>query len=1708
MVKLREPFSQKVQLHIKEDLLRQLWDKYVPATESAYGQIKLIYLKNGQEEPGGQPQQVQLLLQLLIKNKRMQLTLSQRSQVMGAAPRQLVRSLQRVERYYSTQLKSADRTMYQTVKQYFSLLEQAQEGCRRYQDWQGQYQAIERQKDEYRLLTLFTEKLRERFTDTFMPQTLRAAEREFVQNLTETQYQTLAEELIWQEKPWLTAHLKECSKDQCKEIVKRLEKDSSMKHILSSIQKQSAKKKLIAAAYKLGKEEFSLFYWQVTALPDVPVQGVPWKKSRVEMLDGFDALRIEDLQKIWTQIHEVRFGQESEVMRKLYQRIQGELERDSLQSQIAAVLDEIGLKENDLERIAGIANLDLVIKQLLQDTGGADRVDFPAKDTEGQEQPALQSGADRVLAYLVHEQEIRREQIRQQDAQVVEIYRSAYDSGRISGRLYQGWQSGDLIGKESEQNGSDELEKTPLQAKDRAFAEKLLAVGDREFAHRLLWTEDREFAEQLLMVGDRTFAEKLLQIGDQKFAGQLLRMEDHEFAERLLQVEDREFARQLLQMENREFAEQLLQMGDREFAGRLLQMENHEFAEKLMQDSVGELPDVSYRSLWEWGTTLLYQPAAQQEREDADLLSAPREETFSADGTAQEGDLQTQMIRRQIEMAKDRNRLQGLIRQINHQTEMELSYTDAQLGLPQVRDLLRYIQQLDERQYGVLVRVLAQIAVVQKRAYEEVQTAADWTQTEQQIQDNQRESVRSSIKPLRQEDNLFEDNLFIEKLLAVGNREFAEKLLLLENRTFAEELLAVEDQVFAKKLLAIEDQEFAEKLLRVENQAFVEELLAIEDREFAEKLLHVENQAFAEKLLATENREFAEKLLRVENQVFAEKLLEQEDREFAEKLLRLENGEFVERLLQTQDKAFTEKLMQLFQTENQVFAEKLLRVESRTFAEKLLQMEDRHFARKLLQLEDGEFAEELLQIENREPMRKLPDMSYRSLWAWGDVLLNHPGRQEAGSTDDSHEGVRQEEQTQNGTNQRDQNQFQRLIRQISQQADLQLVYTDAQLGQPQVQELLHYIQRLDETQYDVLVRELAQITKIQKQSYGERETAEWQTQSRQLKDKEFVGELLQLENREFVERLLQLEDRELVGELLQLEDRELVEKLSQLEGGAFIEQLLQLEGGTFTGELLQLEDRKLAGKLPAVSYRSLWAWGEALLDHPGRQETFERSGMQQETGSIDDSPGSVQQEEQTQRDKNQLQRLIGQISQQTDLRLVYTDAQLRQPQVQELLHYIQQLDETQYDVLIRELAQITKIQKQSYEEPGTAEWQTQSRRLKDKEFAGKLPDMSYRSLWAWGEALLNHPGRQETFERSGMQQETGSIDDSYGSAQQEEQAQRDKNQLQRLIRQISQQTDLQLVYTDTQLRQPQVQELLRYIQQLDEKQYSVLTKELAQITKIQKLSYEEPAVAGTHLIKERHLEQRTISYQILAGVIQNYERQRQLELRRNIRELESKIYPQIHSLPMYEAARPVFHQSMQQGKADTAYSQAMQGEADSFYRQTMQRGADPIYNILMQQGEADSAYSLALHEAAEPTYSMLMYGTVEPDFGLAMYEGTRPEHSLSPDLATVREYAQTAAYREPPRENRYDSPELEYSVQDVSTSEDDQQQRVLRMQQEAVQMKSAQQQLDQKLKEVESQLKRVEDSAKAKEDVRTFAEQVKRQLYEELHVEKLRRGLI
>ena len=135
----------------------------------------------------------------------------------------------------------------------------------------------------------------------------------------------------------------------------------------------------------------------------------------------------------------------------------------------------------------------------------------------------------------------------------------------------------------------------------------------------------------------------------------------------------------------------------------------------------------------------------------------------------------------------------------------------------------------------------------------------------------------------------------------------------------------------------------------------------------------------------------------------------------------------------------------------------------------------------------------------------------------------------------------------------------------------------------------------------------------------------------------------------------------------------------------------------------------------------------------------------------------------------------------------------------------------------------------------------------------------------------------------------------------------------------------------------------------------------------------------------------------------------------------------------------------------------------------------------------------------------ILYQQPEGEPVRAQTSGQRFPHRQSSGQSLVRLPGQVA---NPSPSPGYPVQELAYSMPDTDTSREEQRRAELRLREENVQIKSVQEQLGRKLTEVEKQLKAVEGRAKAKEDVRAFADQVKRQLYEELHVEKLRRGLI
>lgn len=187
MVRIREAYKQKIHLHINQGMLKRLWDKYVPADAPEYGNIDLFYLGSSAKGAERQSGQANILFSLVLKNRMMQMGLEEAPVKTAFVQAQMWNSLQRMERFYLTQLKCCDFVMYRNVNRFVELLDQAQAGGRNYKEWKIVSRAVEKQRDRYRLFSLFAADLKGFFIE-HSRQALRTAEKNVLETLTKKEY--------------------------------------------------------------------------------------------------------------------------------------------------------------------------------------------------------------------------------------------------------------------------------------------------------------------------------------------------------------------------------------------------------------------------------------------------------------------------------------------------------------------------------------------------------------------------------------------------------------------------------------------------------------------------------------------------------------------------------------------------------------------------------------------------------------------------------------------------------------------------------------------------------------------------------------------------------------------------------------------------------------------------------------------------------------------------------------------------------------------------------------------------------------------------------------------------------------------------------------------------------------------------------------------------------------------------------------------------------------------------------------------------------------------------------------------------------------------------------------------------------------------------------------------------------------------------------
>ena len=1553
MIKLREPFSQKIHLHIRQNMLQRLWDQYVPTSSAEYERIQLVYLKDALGQMGEQPQQVQLLLQLILKNKMMQLNLVQYPTLVKVGQKQMERRLRQIERYYTAQLKSCDFAMFRTVRQYFTLLDQAEESSRRYQSWLKDYQEIEKQREEYRLLSLFSVKLREFLTEHSVD-TLRTMEREFVDLLSKTEYRALAEELIWQEKPELIAYLRECNQTQCEKIFKTLKTNVRTKEVLSMVEELPVKEKLIAAVEQLEQKEFCLFYHQVTEAEDVSPQMVIWKESKNHMLRVVDELEPEALQQMWKQIEEVAHPLEQRIL-----RIQGKdvWEQNTAQMQETDVL------------IQNMLQVQEKVTQFVEQS----TLRIQEKDVMGQN--TLQT-LERELVYSLSETEYQ-----------------TFAEALI-------WQEKPRL-------------ITYLRECSTALCEEIINVLEK----------DTHMRELLTLVLEQPAKERLITAVE--------RMEQKAFCLFYHQVEKVEDVNPQMVIWKESKTEMLHRMDSLEtetLQHLWSQMEN---AAHLLERDILRVQLKHFLSETEYQTfteELIWQ-------EKSELIAYLRERTIA----------QCEEIVNALEK--------------NVSMSEVLALASEQ---PVKEKLIALAERLEQKEFSLFYHQVMKIEdvnpqmVIWKESKTEMLHAIDRLETQR---------LQQMWNQIEKTNNVLE-----EDTLRMQEKELVYSLLETEYQTFAEELIWKEKPEFVAYLKECSKTRCKEIVRELEKDTQMSEILA-----------SVQKQSVRKKLVGA-----ARKLKQQEFGRFYWQVVELKDVNPPVIIWKKNRAE----MLRSLEEMNTEHLQEVWA---QMEAVPPVKGMKHILSEKMVYLQNQYQQREI-----QSFQEQITTILKENDLEKITDVVDVEQLIQDFSTAEYTEKEPAESTKEPELLV----QTSSQLTVRDE--VYRVIQRLEQEREIRRERIDRQEAQAVAIYQDAYYQVL-ETE-DLLLQQQENVERLVEQTFLERhqekftreeiqDIREW---SRALFEVCFVEQETSLSSEQTT--LIQSDNPKENPydnqDDSQNEKSELVYMFEQInhymeeQHGTGKRLILNWQENLSKDERIQevlVSVRKLEEKQrqKLIQYLAemFVIWQEVSLSERVRSN---REANTTRLLSRTESAELPMQELSMQELPLQEELMQEPLIQRSFLQESLMEESLIQGNLYEFAERVLRTGDRE---IARKLLQIEnrefaeKLLQIEDREIVRRLLQVGNRELVEKLLQDNdipMPDVSYRNLWEWGEILLFHPEYEQEQEDADIisvsQQALFSSDD----AQQEDiQTQvirhqiamaKDRNHLQRLIRQINHQADIQLVYADAQLKLPQVQTLLQYIRQLDEKQYGVLVKELAQITKIQKIPYDKPeTTAETYTEVPAEEEKnfpkprrtlRTLSYPVLVQRIQEYEKQHHSELYREIEKTGQKIFPKMHvkTVTSYE-------------ENETEYGLTL------FERIGTEYGQDSYEEIGMEYGQVQQ-------EASSKAYETELFET----FGI--------------------EYAQAAAYGKTRQENRYQSQKLEYSAQKVFSSEEDQQRKELRMQQETAQIKSVQEQLDQKLKEVEHQLKKVEDSTKVKQDVSVFAEQVKWQLYEELHVEKLRRGLV
>ncbi len=1782
MLKLRKPFSRKVKLHIRQDLLQKLWDQYVPESSAEYGRIELIYTDAKDVQAEAQPRQVQLLVHLVLRNRILKAGLSNLRTVPAAGRRQMENSVRRAEKCFLTQLRCYDVRLFRTVSRYVTLLEQAEKDGRRYQGWQRENWSIEKQWAEYRLFSVFSSEVKNFLTEHSLG-TARKMERELIRVLPENEYGLLAERIpgLAEPKDFMLQYVDVMEAEEIRQLWKQL-------------------------------EEFS--------------------QEPQEQMNA-NGLR----EKMW-ELH-VRYGQE--VARGFRERVSSILSGESYQmvskpyrEMMDMVRNAEPYQEADDRAVVGsyerTADMAVVPKSDQEALGVGNRLE---KDPVSE----LYQTMERVQWKL----EEQKERIWQREERAFETYRELYENA-LAGQNLTGRQeeAGRLAGGTSEAGQLAEGVSEKGRLTEGVLEAGQLAEGASEKGQLTEGTSEaarlenvRRFVEGLfqsqhqgeMREGElrdicewgRVFAELFAKSFSEKLDSGKAVKEIAGYADRY----DEEWVyltqeiSRYIEGQDRE-TKDILKSGlmKEQGLGNLLE-KIHVLDEGRRTEFVRSLSDmiriwiqVSPSKSEKPGTG---KPVRQVVQE---VFQSERQREMSGEELQELCEWGSVIAGILTEPHPEEQKPEYLMEEIIHNIEGQsvepfLRRWKENVSQEGLGNLLEKLRILDEEKRTEFVRRLSDIL----RIWVQVSTSEQFVKLEPEKEGKTFEpSAKSREESVWQ---AVEADFRNSREKEMSREEFRE--LCEWGRILVESVSEP-----WKEVQEPEGEGTGEGIGQTNEDV---RQMRFHDGIWEEAGYHAEMVYLVGEL----NRYLGDGgqgafSTAWQEQVIENGLKDQGLRNLLERLHVLDKERRTEFVRSLSDSIHIWNQVSLPEPSAQA-------AETRDAKEWLpsggTRLADVCF-RKL-----WEWGEALQNISDHH------EVSAAFLEKSGQTEKNMTFSEE----DSLRELIRQihhkmaEGQEAPGAVTEEQTE--------ADDHSFQLLYMDGQLESPPIQSLLRYVRKLDEEQYEIFIRELSQITQIQwKLSLGQGMEEEAERELRQILiqrnrrllkpgherrmsgfDEAETADIPYLRMWEWGEALL------FYPEYAQDEKAKPMESAGEKAQTAAAPEEPKAKESVPTMD----DSAHAAASAPEECGRKQTEWIRRQIE-----EGKDRNNLQQLIGQINHRLFFTQKKEEGETKPDETLQLIyadSQLSVPSIRSLLHYIRNLDEGGYGELVKKLAQVTKVQ-----SMLSSGTGYEEQTAREVKQMVLQrkTDIRISAEADYNSSLPGSRtlFSKVWEWGKALLYYSEQGQGWkELDAMPQAQKRALPAEGIGQDDQdefvytEFITDRSNLQQMIRQMNHLAVQQSVetqqasgleqkpkaepdrekdqkseagnsrrsrwlannmrpYTSGQLETPAVQDLLYYIRRLDEEQYGILIEELTKVTSIQqRMAIERKEVkAGLEPAELRHrgvpvMERLPEITKNQPGIMQSMENQPDLERLAGIPGagnppdmpgIENRADMENLSGIRGTENQPVIQSTGNQPQdvpAQGRISSQSQGRREGYpelahrimqyevqrrhtigrnLRQLEEAFAYPAQSGRIFRHSADMAPIFSADGRISPLMEFQVPGKSQPgrvepgepilpEKALFLEEAVLPEEIGFPAVMEQPEgilyqqpegepvRAQTSGQRFPHRQSSgqslvrlpgqvanpspspgYPVQELAYSMPDTDTSREEQRRAELRLREENVQIKSVQEQLGRKLTEVEKQLKAVEGRAKAKEDVRAFADQVKRQLYEELHVEKLRRGLI